>query len=226
MAVESRALRSSSARRAAALTSDAVSGLYRASARGPALITVPPLNVLIIDGAGEPEGADFEAAIGALYSLAYTMKFTRKKAGTGPDYRVFPLEGLWGDGPDDRFWCAARATWRWSLLIAQPDFIVERDLDDARSHLGARGKATPKTDLVRLELLDEGSAAQVLHVGPYSEEMPTIERLHRFIADHNLRLRGRHHEIYLGDPRRADPSRLRTILRQPVRSREPIVADR
>ena len=189
--------------------------LYRAG-REPAFVDVPELPFLMIDGAGDPTTAPrYAEALQALYAVAYTLRFALKRRPDGVDAPVLPLEGLWWSPDMSAFTTGDRDAWRWTMLIREPDQVgpedVARARDDvvAKKHLGAARE-------VRLERWAEGRAAQVLHVGPYAAEGPTIERLHRFIADAGCRLSGRHHEIYLGDPRRSAPEKLRTIIRQPV----------
>jgi hypothetical protein len=193
--------------------------LYRA-ARTPELVRVPERAFLMIDGAGGPDGsAVYQEALGALYTLSWTLRFAIKKD-VGLVYRVAPLEGLWWAAEMAAFTAEGddRATWRWTMMIAQPDAVTPERLGAARVEGGRRhpGEALAR---VRLERFAEGLAVQVLHVGPYEAEGPTIERLHAFIAGRGYRFDGRvqrHHEIYLGDPRRTAPAKLRTIVRQPV----------
>lgn len=193
--------------------------LYRAPVDKPVLIDVPPLNALWIDGRGAPAETAFQAALQALYSLTYTIKFGRRKLGLESGYRVMPLEGLWSTDASGGFEPSSGAPVSWTLFIVQPEYVNGMDVRRALAELDARGKRTAAVERVRLLTFSEGRAAQIMHVGPYSAEAPTIARLHAFIRGGGLRRAGRHHEIYLGDPRRADPSRLRTILRQPVASR-------
>jgi hypothetical protein len=189
--------------------------LYRV-ARAPSLVQVPSLPFLMLDGKGDPNGSEFQDAVGALYAVAYTLKFDLKKAGR-LDWTIGPLEGLWWGTPiglapttpDER------ARLRWTGMIVQPDEVTAEDVERART-LAASKKDLPALPRLRFEIFDEGLSAQVLHVGPYSEEPMTVRRLHAFIREEGHRPRGRHHEIYLGDPRRTDPRKLRTILRQPV----------
>jgi hypothetical protein len=194
--------------------------LYTASAK-PALVEVPELAVLMVDGAGDPNGSSaFEEAMGALYGAAYTLKFALKKRAENPfDFSVMPAEGLWwcqdmrAFSPDDR------SNWLWTLMIVLPDRITRDDFTGAVEALRAK-KNPPGLDRLRFERFHEGLSAQIMHVGPYAEEPATIERLHAFIAQQGHTLRGKHHEIYLSDPRRTAPEKLKTILRQPVGSQK------
>jgi hypothetical protein len=187
--------------------------LYDASRR-PVLMDVPPLDFLMVDGEGDPNTSDaYHQALDALYGMSYTLKFMIKKEGT--DYGVPPLEGLWWSDDMSSFLEDRRDRWKWTSMIMQPPVVTARHLGLAKEEL--RMKKDPSAlPLMRWERYDEGRSAQVMHVGPYSEEGPTIRALHEFIADQGYRPRGKHHEIYLGDPRRAAPEKLRTIIRQPV----------
>jgi hypothetical protein len=166
----------------------------------------------MIDGRGDPNGAEFSDAINALYSLSYTLKFTVKKE-KAVDYPVMALEGLWWTD-SGRFDMADRKRWNWTVMMMQPGFVTSalyrRAVVEVRKKKDIRALG-----VARLEAFREGLSAQIMHVGPYSAEGPTIERLHDYIREGGGRPRGKHHEIYLGDPRRAAPSKLRTILRQP-----------
>jgi hypothetical protein len=188
--------------------------LYAPGAK-PELVDVPDLSFLMIDGAGDPNtAAEYANAIEAMYGVAFAMRFALKR-GAGIDHPVMPLEGLWWVEGDVPFLDAPRDLWRWTMMI--------RQAEDATPDLLAAGVAkarerhpNPALTLLRLGRFTEGKAAQVMHTGPYSDERPTIEALHAFIADQGLTPRGRHHEIYLGDPRKTAPERLRTVIRQPA----------
>ncbi|HET9654910.1 MAG TPA: GyrI-like domain-containing protein [Kineosporiaceae bacterium] len=193
--------------------------LYTAS-RTPALVDVPPLPFLMIDGRGDPNTApEYAAAVQALYAVAYGVKFALRRA-DGTDVAVMPLQGLWSAPDMSDFTTGNKDAWDWTMMIMQPEAVTAELVAQARS--AAAGKA-PESALARLRLdvFPEGPSAQVLHLGPYADEAPTIEALHTFIKARGLRRRGRHHEIYLGDPRRTAPQRLRTIIRQPVAQRSP-----
>jgi hypothetical protein len=179
----------------------------------PAIVKTGKGKYLTVIGEGDPNGEIFQRAIAALYSVAYTIKMAKKFHG-GVDYKVCALEGLW-DIVEDGETIADRNRWRWKLMIRVPDFIHATDLRAATKQLIEKGKPED-VRAVQLEALKEGPCVQVLHVGPYSEEGPTIERMREFAASKGLEFRGLHHEIYLSDPRRTKPERLRTILRCPV----------
>lgn len=190
----------------------------RASPARVRFLHVPARRFVMIDGEGAPSPEAFAARVPGLYGAAYGLRFALKARGV--DERVGPLEGLWWTTDDatdlPRILAGERDTRRWTLMIALPwaatDEEVGLQLAVAR-HRVDRGFATS----LRVEDLDEGEVAQLLHVGPYAHERATIERLHAAIDAAGLRPTGRHHEIYLSDPRRSAPERLRTILRQPVR---------
>jgi hypothetical protein len=194
--------------------------LYAPSAKHPTIVQVPDLAFLMIDGRGEPGASEaYQEALQALYSSAYTLKYSIKKADPQRDFRVMPLEGLWwteGEPPRLDELQAHRESWNWTMMIAVPDFITAADVIDAVGQAGRR-RPLPAADRVRLGRFDEGLAAQIMHIGPYAAEAPTIERLHAFVAEQGYELRGRHHEIYMGDPNRTAPERLKTVLRHPVR---------
>jgi hypothetical protein len=190
--------------------------LYAPSAKEPALVEVPRLHYLMIDGQGDPNTApEYAAAVETLYALAYALKFMVKRGPLAVDYAVMPLEGLWwGEGID---WHDAgqRGNWQWTMMIMQPEHVTgelfQRALAETRTK-----KPALALDRARFERYDEGLAAQIMHIGPYAIEGPTVARLHAFIEQQGRSLRGKHHEIYLGDPRKTALEKLRTVIRQPV----------
>lgn len=189
--------------------------LYRPSARGIEIVDVPALQFLMIDGEGDPNTAPaFGQAVSALYSVAYTLKFMIRNGPPAFDYRVMPLEGLWWSPDGAAFVADRREAWHWTALIMQPEQVTVALFEEARVR-AARKKELPALPLLRLETFHEGSAAQVLHRGPFANEAPVIAGLHEFIASQGHQLRGKHHEIYLTDVTRTAPEKLRTILRQP-----------
>jgi hypothetical protein len=183
-------------------------------------VDVPPLTYLMVDGEGDPNTAQsYSEAIEALFSLSYTLKLALKKSKRTIDYGVMPLEGLWwADDPKDFGWeghQANKSKWKWTMMIVQPEFITQAQVDAAITEVRKK-KNLAALDRVRFETLTEGVAAQVLHVGPFSAEGPLIQRMHDFIHAAGKELRGKHHEIYLSDPRRTAPEKLKTMLRQPM----------
>jgi hypothetical protein len=190
-------------------------GLLLRAGRTPRLVDVPELAFLALDGHGDPNvSASYRDALQALFTVSYTLKFEIKRAG-GPVFRVAPLEGLWSVPDMAGFAAASKADWDWTMMIRQPPVVTPELLQQAATQAAER-RDLPLARELRLKRFAEGRAAQILHIGPYAAEAPTIEALHAFIAAQGLVRRGRHHEIYLGDPRRAAPERLRTIIRQPV----------
>jgi hypothetical protein len=177
------------------------------------LVTVPAMKYIMVDGIGAPEGASFSQAIGAIYNLAYTMKFRSKKL-LKKDYSVMALEGLWWV-KGKRFDLAKREDWVWTLMIVQPDFVNDKMFAEALNEVKQK-KNPPGIEKARLESFKEGLCVQTMHVGPYSTEPESIARLDAFAKENGYKMMGKHHEIYLGDPRRAAPSKLRTIVRHPV----------
>ena len=191
--------------------------LYQPSARQAVIVEVPAMNYLMLDGAGDPNTSPlYQAAVEVLFSLSYTLKFMLKKGPLAIDYGVLPLEGLWWADDMSSFSTADKSNWQWTMMIMQPDFITPEMVAGALDKVSGKADASVLGQ-VRLESLAEGLCAQVMHIGPFSAEGPTIEKLHRFIADTGRQRRGKHHEIYLSDIRKADPAKWKTVIRQPVK---------
>jgi len=194
--------------------------LYEPPAREVVAVEVPAMSFLMVDGRGDPNvSREYQEAVEVLYGLAYALKFASKKAGI--DYPVMPLEGLWwveGAGTVGFDMMAHRDAWQWTMMIMQPDHLTADQVEAQVAALG-RKKGLAALAKVRFERFEEGLAAQVMHVGPYSAEKPTIDRVHAYIAAQGCVPSGKHHEIYLGDPRRGAPEKLRTVIRQPMRRR-------
>lgn len=189
--------------------------LYAASAKDVVQVDVPPLNYLMCDGRGDPNTSlDYLQAVEALFSVAYKAKFIVKRGPKAIDYAVMPLEGLWWSDDFAAFATNERHKWNWTMMIMQPPLatpeVVQHAIEDVR-----RKKSLPTVEMLRLDSFAEGNCAQILHIGPFTEEGPTIQRVHAFIGARG-KLAGKHHEIYLSDIRRADPSRWKTIIRQPM----------
>jgi hypothetical protein len=190
--------------------------LYQPSAKDVVKVEVPAFQFLMIDGTGDPNTSrKYSEAVEALFSVSYTAKFMMKKGAQKLDYAVMPLEGLWWSDDLSAFITNDRSKWQWTMMIMQPDFVEKQVIQAAIAEV-KRKKALPATDALRLEIFAEGSCAQILHIGPFSEEGPTIQRVHDFIATHSA-LAGKHHEIYLSDIRRADPRKWKTVIRQPMK---------
>ncbi len=188
--------------------------LYKASAKKAAIVEVPAMNFLMIDGCGDPNGPEYQEAIEALYGVSFTVKFTVKQS-TGPDYVVAPLEGLWWMEDMAKFDMEARDDWLWTAMILQLEFVTAELVKEAMAQVEAK-KNPPALCKMRFEEFKEGRCAQIMHVGPYEQECATVATLHEFIAAKGCQMRGKHHEIYLSDPRRTAPEKLKTIVRQPV----------
>lgn len=189
--------------------------------RDPVLVDVPELGYLMIDGKGAPEEdaeqptTDFQKAFAALFPVVYTIKFRLKRAGLAMP--VLPLEALWFTGDNEAFdMNVAPEKWGWRALIAVSDDVTPPVFEEAVAEVRRKKGDSDQLARLRFERWREGRCAQVMHIGSYSEERPTIERLHAFIAAQGYQPRGAHHEIYLGDPRRTGPAKLKTVLRQPV----------
>lgn len=194
--------------------------LYGPSAKQVQVVDVPEMSFLMVDGAieagAEPATSEsFEQAMQALYGLSYTLRFMSKKREENPiDYTVMALEGLWTvEGGE--FSVARKDELSFTVMMMQPDHITADMVEEARTRV-AEKRPNPALSQVRFERFREGLSMQIMHIGPYADEPRTIEKMKTFAQEYGYRLRGNHHEIYLGDPRRAKPENLRTILRQPV----------
>lgn len=189
--------------------------LYKPSVKSVGRVTVPGMNFLMIDGQGDPNTSqEFQDAVEALYSVSYALKFMVKKGDMGIDYGVMPLEGLWWSDDMSTFSVDCKEAWKWTLMIMQPEFISHALVESAIKQVRAKKNPVSLSQL-RFALFEEGEAAQIMHVGPFSEEGPTIEKVHAFIEESGKVRRGKHHEIYLSDIRRADPAKWKTVIRQP-----------
>ena len=190
--------------------------LYEPSAKAFSVVDVPEMNFLMIDGHGNPNtSAEYAASLQALYSAAYTLKFMIKKE-MAVDYPVMASEGLWWVDDMRDFSISRKEDWNWTMMIMQPE-IVTRQLFDRAVAEALEKKGQPALTRLRLERFHEGLSTQILYFGPYSDEGPTISRLHQSIEQSGHVRFGKHHEIYLGDPRRVAPDKLRTVIRQPMR---------
>lgn len=190
---------------------------YRASAGDFRVIDVPEMRYLMVDGHGDPNVSPaYVEALESLYPVAYTMKFASKQD-QGRDYVVPPLEGLWWAEDMATFTTARdKSRWDWTMMLMVPHWVDHAMFAAAVEKVGAKDPP-PRLDAVRLESLTEGQCVQTLHLGSFDNEAAVLAKMHDdFIPSHGLRLSGKHHEIYLSDPRRVSPEKLRTILRQPV----------
>lgn len=188
---------------------------YNATTK-PELIEFSEAQYLAIEGEGAPAGEEFNTKIEALYPMAYGVKNITKK--TGKDFAVPKLEGLWWVESDKPFEEIPREEWHWQLLIRMPAYVTLEIVEQARIEVYNK-KKNELINQISFEKANEGSSVQIMHIGPYSTEPETIEVMHKFIDDNNLKPNGLHHEIYISDPRRAAPEKMKTILRQPVKKK-------
>ncbi|MFC1469019.1 GyrI-like domain-containing protein [Rhodococcus qingshengii] len=195
--------------------------LYSPGRRDFALVTVPRFGYFAVDGHGDPNTAtEYSEALEALYSVSYATKFASKKE-LDRDFVVGPLEGLWRADDPEVFVTRDKSSWDWTMMISQPEWITETELSESIDAVRAKAVRAKKEiaalDKVRFLELEEGLSVQILHVGSYDDEAPTLDRLHNtFIPSNGLSFNGDHHEIYLSDARRTPPEKLKTVLRQPV----------
>jgi hypothetical protein len=188
---------------------------YQAT-KDPALVEVPARPYLMVDGTGDPNTSEaYTDAVATLYPVAYGIRKAIKDA-TGVAYTVMPLESLWWTDDGRPLELYDRSNWCWTAMICQPDDVTPELAAEVVAGLTKQKKLTAGW-AGRLEVFEEGLAAQILHYGPYADEEPTIARLHEFIVERSYSFSGKHHEIYLTDPRRSLPEKNRTIIRQPVR---------
>jgi len=181
------------------------------------LVDVSEMNFLMIDGVGDPNTAqEYKDAIEALYTVSYTLKFMVKKE-KEVDYVVMPLEGLWWTEPMSQFSMENKDIWKWTAMIMQPEYVTEEFFNRAIEQVKVK-KNLPALSKIKFKSFHEGLSAQLMYIGPYSDEGPTIEKLHSFIKGKGYELRGKHHEIYLSDPNKSSPEKLKTVIRQPVKS--------
>ncbi len=189
---------------------------YKPSAKTVSAVTVPPMQFLKIDGQGDPNNSEqFSKSVEALFALSYAIKFFIKK-NKEVDYRVFPLEGLWWVDDMRSFSVEDKSDWKWTLMIAQPEWVNETIVQEQRE-ITFQKKGLNFLKLLRYEPYDEGQAAQITHIGPFSEEGSTIEKIHHFIRESGKQLAGLHHEIYLSDIRKGKPENWKTVIRQPFK---------
>lgn len=189
--------------------------LYKPSSVDVSFVEVPQMNFLMIDGRGDPNTSpEYAKAVEALFALAYGLKFKVKRSDSGLDYGVMPLEGLWWMKGMSQFSVENKEAWEWTMMIAQPEYVTPELFAETSAEVEKK-KGMPVLSSVRFEPYYEGHAAQIMYIGPYSEEGQTIARIHASINQKEYRLRGKHHEIYLNDPRKTASEKLQTIIRQP-----------
>ena len=185
--------------------------------RKPVIVDVPELQYLMIDGKGYPgTSQEYQDAIAALYPVAYTLRFALKKADV-LDFKVMPLEGLWWAKDMEAFTIDSRKDeWLWTSMIMQPSAVTADRYQDAIEQV-TKKKNPVALSKMRLETYHEGVSVQIMHIGPFSEEGPVIEKIHQHAFDQGYKLLGKHHEIYLSDVRKTAPEKLRTVIRQPIK---------
>ena len=193
---------------------------YEPNSKEVVIVNVPEMQFLMIDGKGSPgDSQEYLDALNALYPVAFKIKFLSK--GKGKDYVVPPLEGLWWADNMADFTKGNRNKWKWTMMIMQPDWITQDIIDKAiKTTMNKKPELKNSISKLRLEKYKEGKAAQIMHIGPYSEEGPTIEKIHNFIKTNSGNFNGhnlKHHEIYLSDPRKAKPENMKTVIRQPFK---------
>jgi hypothetical protein len=189
--------------------------MYSSSSKTVSVVDVPPMMFLMIDGQGDPNTSQsYREAVEALFTVSYTLKFMVKKQ-KSVDYAVMPLEGLWWSDNMADFTSGRKDQWKWTAMIMEPQIVTAEDVKAAIAQ-AKKKKNLASIDKLRFECFSEGKAAQILHLGPYAAEGANIAKIHAFIQSSGHSLSGKHHEIYLSDPSRAAPEKLKTILRQPM----------
>jgi hypothetical protein len=189
--------------------------LYNPSKKEVVTVDVPEMNFLMVDGEGDPNTSQsYAEAIEALYAVSYALKFMIKKGPLEIDYGVMPLEGLWWADDMSTFGTDDKSNWKWTMMIMQPEFITGDMIEKAMEQVKIK-KNPAALSLLRFETYVEGKCAQIMHIGPFSEEGSTVEKVHQYIDAQGDR-RGKHHEIYLSDIRKADPAKWKTVIRQPM----------
>jgi hypothetical protein len=194
--------------------------LYAPSPKAPVIVEVPAFNFLMIDGHGDPNTtADYQQAVSVLFTCAYSLKFDIKKK-QGIDYAVMPPEGLWWAADMMVFTATTdKSSWDWTMMMVQPECVTAQVFAEVGPQVAKKAGAELLARL-RFETYHEGPSVQIMHIGPYAAEGPNIARMHAFAYEQGYELAGKHHEIYLGDVRRARPEALKTVLRQPIRRKE------
>jgi hypothetical protein len=187
--------------------------LYGPSKKEFTVVDVPAMDFLMVDGHGDPNTApEYADAVQTLYGVAYKLKFMSKKE-EGLDYVVPPLEGLWWVDEMSEFTMKDKSEWDWTMMVMQPEFLTQEMLQKVLGEV----QDLPALSKLRVETYHEGLSVQIMYIGPYADEGPTIARMHTFIEENGYEPAGKHHEIYLSDPRRTAPEKLKTVIRQPIR---------
>jgi hypothetical protein len=189
--------------------------LYNPSNKEVVAVDVPVMNFLLIDGEGAPASPQYACAVETLFSISYALKFMIKRS-KQVDYTVMPLEGLWWMNDMTQFSVDRKEEWKWRAMVMQPKYVTANDVKLAVEQAGKK-KDLPMLTRLRFDCFHEGSAAQIMYVGPYSAEGPIIAKIHSFILGSGHTLSGKHHEIYISNPNRTSPGKLKTVLRQPMK---------
>ncbi|UCE58082.1 MAG: GyrI-like domain-containing protein [Candidatus Bathyarchaeota archaeon] len=190
--------------------------LYNPSSKKVVIVDVPKMSFLMVDGAGDPNNAkEYKDTVEVLFAVSYALKFMIKKR-TAMDYRVLPLEGLWWTDDMTQFSVENKDIWKWTSMIMQPEYVTEDLVGKALEQVEKKKNLSALSE-IRYGSFHEGLSAQIMHIGPYSDEGPTIDKLHDFIRETGHELCGKHHEIYLSDPRRSAPEKMKTVIRQPMK---------
>ncbi len=192
---------------------------YNPPSKEVVVVDVPAFNFVMVDGKGDPNTAqEYREAVEALFAVSYALKFMVKKGKSAVDYGVLPLEGLWWAEDMNSFTTEDKASWRWTAMIMQPNFVTDTLFREAVEQT-TKKKGLPALAKLRFEAFKEGLAAQIMHIGPYAAEKPNIEKIHNYIQTNGYEFNGKHHEIYLGDTRKAAPEKMKTVLRQPIKKK-------
>ena len=193
----------------------ALKQLYNPPQKGFHFLDVPQMSFLMLDGLGDPNTSlKYQQVVDALYSISYGIKFALKSLGF--DHIVPPLEGLWWVEDMKEFTFANKSDWEWTMMIMQPEWVTSEWVEKVRD-MTIKKKDNPFLSNIKFDIYDEGLCVQILYTGAYKDEAPTIAEMHKFITTNGYQTNGKHHEIYLGDPRKTSPEKLQTILRQPIR---------
>jgi hypothetical protein len=190
--------------------------LYLPSSKEVSVVDVPKMRFLMVDGEGAPGSETMGECFGALYTISYGAKFAIKKKDAKKDFKVFPAEGLWWMNDDGSFEMGKKDRWKWTIMVAQPDQVTKESVEEVRAQ-AMKKKDNPLLSEVRFEEFIEGKAAQIMHIGPYDEEGPNIEKIHKLILSLGKKPSGKHHEIYLSDPGRVPSDKCKTVVRQPFK---------
>jgi hypothetical protein len=194
--------------------------LYNPPSNEVVVVDVPAFNFVMVHGMGDPNTSqEYKDAIEALFTVSYTLKFMIKKRKSAVDYGVLPLEGLWWADDMNSFIEGKKDTWKWTAMIMQPKYVTEALFQEAVAQVKKK-KNPPALPKTRFQNFHEGLSAQIMHIGPYSAEAQNIQKIHAFIRQNGFELAGKHHEIYLSDPRKSAPGKLKTVVRQPMKKKQ------